>query len=114
MNKKTVLALGFAVSIASGAHAADPIIGNWLTPSGQTAAIASCGGGFCVTLKTGKYAGKKIGSMNATGNGYKGKVTDPATDKTYNGRANLSGSVLNMKGCVLGGLICRTQKWTRQ
>ena len=45
---------------------------------------------------------------------YVGKVTDPANDKTYNGKASLSGNVLKMSGCVLGGLFCRSQKWTKQ
>ncbi len=109
-------ALSLIVVAASLAHvqAADPIVGNWLTPKGQTAAIAPCGGGrFCVTLKTGTYAGKQIGALTSTGVGYEGTVTDPANDKTYNGKATIVGSTLSMKGCVLGGLICRTQKWKR-
>src|SRR5262245_39259588 len=95
------------------AHA-DPIEGNWKTEKGSTASIAACGGGFCITLKTGEHAGKKIGTLNAKGAGkYTGKITDPASDKTYSGKAAVSGSTLSMSGCVLGGLICRTQTWTR-
>ena len=39
---------------------------------------------------------------------------DPAKDKTYSGSATLSGNSLKMSGCVLGGLICRSQNWKRQ
>lgn len=108
------LALLLALAFLTPAQSADPIVGNWLTYRGQTAAIAPCGSSFCVTLKTGKYAGKQIGIMKNNGKGYAGKITDPSSDRTYNGKATLSGAIMNMKGCVLGGLICSTQKWTRK
>ena len=63
---------------------------------------------------TGKYKGKGIGKISAQGDGkYSGSITDPATDKTYNGRASISGSSMKMKGCVLGGLLCKSQNWTK-
>lgn len=103
-----------ALMLVIGAAHADPIEGNWRTQSGETAAIANCGGGFCITLKTGKYKAKGIGKLAAQGDGqYAGSITDPATDKTYNGKASLSGSSMSMKGCVLGGLICKSQTWTK-
>ncbi|MFI0846958.1 DUF2147 domain-containing protein [Mesorhizobium sp. IMUNJ 23232] len=103
-----------AMMLAIGAANADPIEGNWRTQSGETAAISDCGGGFCITLKTGKYKGKGIGKMSAEGGGtYSGSITDPAKDKTYSGSGTLSGGSLKMKGCVLGGLICRSQTWTK-
>ncbi len=33
--------------------------------------------------------------------------------KTYAGKGTLSGDTLKMKGCVLGGLICESQTWSR-
>jgi uncharacterized protein (DUF2147 family) len=99
--------------LLAGAAYADPIEGNWKTQSGETAAIGGCGGGFCITLKTGKYSGKQIGKMTASGgNKYKGTITDPADDKTYSGSASLSGSSLDMTGCALK-IFCKTQKWTK-
>ena len=47
------------------------------------------------------------------GGTYSGSITDPAKDKTYSGSGTLSGGSLKMKGCVLGGLICRSQTWTK-
>ena len=97
----------------AGAAYADPIEGNWKTQSGATAAITG-GGPFSITLKSGKHSGKRIGSFSASGNNaYSGKITDPDTDKTYTGKATLSGNSLKMKGCVLGGLLCKSQTWTR-
>ena len=49
----------------------------------------------------------------AGGNKYTGSITDPATDKTYSGKATLTGSTLKMSGCVLGGLICKSQTWSK-
>jgi uncharacterized protein (DUF2147 family) len=94
------------------AHAAEPIEGNWKTAKGETAAITHCGGAYCVTLKTGKYAGKTIGKMEGSGADYSGEITDPADDKTYSGYGTVSGNSLNMKGCVLK-VFCKSQTWTR-
>ncbi|PWK75704.1 DUF2147 domain-containing protein [Aminobacter sp. AP02] len=113
MLSKMTVAVAATLMMAGAAYA-DPIEGNWKTEAGSTAAIASCGGSFCITLKDGKHAGKKIGTFNADGgSAYSGEITDPANDKTYAGKASLAGSNLKMKGCVLGGLICKTQNWSK-
>ena len=102
-----------ALLMAAGAALADDIVGNWKTNSGETPAITG-GGPFSITLQTGKYTGKRIGTLDAAGGGkYTGDITDPATDKTYSGKATLSGDSLKMSGCVLGGLICKNQDWQR-
>ena len=112
MFRKVSLALA-ATLIIAGAAWADPIEGNWKTQAGDTAAISGSGS-FSITLKSGKYAGKTIGSLKAAGdNKYAGSITDPANDKTYSGKATLSGTALKMSGCVLGGLICKSQTWHR-
>jgi uncharacterized protein (DUF2147 family) len=108
--------IAFAGAIA-GALAvpalADPIEGNWRTQSGETAAITNCGGNFCITLKTGAHAGKRIGQMSANGvNKYKGSITDPADDKTYSGFATLTGASMKMKGCALR-IFCKSQTWNK-
>lgn len=113
MLRKTTM-IAAALLLSAGAAYADPIEGNWRTQSGETAAIGNCGGGFCITLKTGKHKGKGIGKVSADGGGqYSGTITDPANDKTYSGSASVNGSSMKMKGCVLGGLICRSQTWTK-
>jgi len=112
MLRNMILALA-ATFIMAGTALADPIEGKWKTQSGETASIAGSGS-FSITLKTGKYAGKTIGSLEAAGDSkYAGSITDPATDKTYSGKATISGSTMKMSGCVLGGLICKNQTWTK-
>ena len=101
-----------ATMLFTGAALADPIEGNWKTKDGDTAAIGACGGAFCITLKTGEFAGKSIGKMTASGGGsYEGSITKPSNGKTYSGKAKLTGNSLKLSGCVLGGLICKSQTW---
>lgn len=103
-----------ATMLFTGAALADPIEGNWKTEAGSTARISACGGSFCIKLTSGSHNGKQIGKMKASGSGnYSGEITDPADDKTYTGKASLSGNTLRMKGCVFGGLICKGQTWAR-
>ncbi|WP_027486010.1 DUF2147 domain-containing protein [Allorhizobium undicola] len=111
MKTLTLLAAVLA-SLATAAMAAEPIEGSWKTESGETAAIAPCGTAFCITLKTGKHAGKTIGKLSGAGASYKGEITDPANDKTYTGSADVAGSSLRLKGCVLA-VLCKSQTWTK-
>lgn len=110
--KLRTLIIAALLAMPGAALAAEPIEGNWKTASGATAAIAKCGGGFCITLKTGKHAGKRIGQMKGAGADYTGSITDPETDKTYSGSGAVSGNSLRMKGCVLA-VLCKTQTWSR-
>jgi uncharacterized protein (DUF2147 family) len=102
-----------ALALSAGlAHADEPIVGNWKTASGDTAQIAACGGSYCITLKSGKFSGKKIGTLAGTGSTYDGEITDPKDDKTYSGSGSVSGDTLRMKGCVMK-VLCKSQTWTR-
>lgn len=112
MLRTFTLALGAGLLLTTAALA-DPIEGRWKTDAGSTALISSCGGAFCIKLISGEHAGRQIGQMSPNGgNTYKGKITDPANDKTYSGDATLNGNSLKMRGCVLG-LFCRSQNWQR-
>lgn len=45
----------------------------------------------------------------------KGKIYAPDTKKWYKSKMSLeSDDSLKVSGCLLGGLICRSQTWTRQ
>ncbi|MBD9371597.1 DUF2147 domain-containing protein [Rhizobium sp. ARZ01] len=112
MLRITILAAALGLGLGSSALAAEPIEGNWRTASGETAAIDKCGGGFCITLKSGKFAGKRIGQLDGTGGEYSGSITDPEDDKTYSGSGSVSGNALKMKGCVLK-VFCKSQTWSR-
>ena len=99
-SSKLVGAAIFAMMMAKcgSAIADEPIVGDWKTESGETAAIAPCGNAFCITLKTGQYAGKRIGNLTGNGSSYSGTITDPADSKEYSGSAKVSESSIVWSG----------------
>lgn len=111
MSRMFVLAAVFTM-LAGAAVAADPIVGNWKTEDGSITVIGKCGSGYCITVKTGKYAGRKIGSFSGRGGSYGGKLTDPASNKTYDGTLSVAGDTVKMKGCVMR-VFCQSQTWSR-
>ncbi|MCF6321244.1 MAG: DUF2147 domain-containing protein [Rhizobiaceae bacterium] len=90
----------------------EPILGLWKTQAGENAKISKCGGSFCIVLKTGNYAGTRIGKLSGSNGQYDGTITDPADDKTYVGSAKVAGTSLKLKGCVMK-FLCKTQKWKK-
>jgi uncharacterized protein (DUF2147 family) len=112
--KKTISSFFAAAILLAGTSVAfaDQIEGNWKTQSGETAKIGKCGSSFCITLKTGKYAGQRIGKMKASSGKYVGTITDPADNKEYSGSATVSGTKMKMTGCALK-IFCKTQKWNK-
>ena len=116
MIRHFILAGAIVGALAAPAFAGEPIEGTWHRPStGTLVKFAPCGGNsFCGTVLNGTYKGKSIGKMSGSGADYKGKITDLAAGKTYNGKANVSGNLMDLKGCILGGAICKGEKWNRQ
>lgn len=110
--KRLITAIVVFAATAAIAYAQDPIVGNWKTELGDTAAIASCGSGYCITLKSGKHAGMQIGTFRGNDGSYEGKITDPDANKTYDGSVTVSGNALKLKGCVLK-VVCESQTWPR-
>ncbi|AUC93094.1 DUF2147 domain-containing protein [Bradyrhizobium sp. SK17] len=107
--RKSIFAAA-ALVMATGAAYADSIDGAWITARGDTAVIS----GGTITLKTGKFAGKTIGSMKPAGDGtYSGTIRDPQDDKTYSGTAKLAGSTLELTGCAMS-VFCRSQTWKKK
>jgi uncharacterized protein (DUF2147 family) len=126
---------------ASGASAAEPA-GTWLTQGGNSRIrIADCGGALCGTIvwlkepndpdtkkpKTDKNnadASKRgrplmgvqiVLAMKPNGaNKWSGSVYNAEDGKTYSGNITMTGdNALQLQGCALGGLVCKSQTWTR-
>ncbi|GHE02265.1 imidazoleglycerol-phosphate dehydratase [Defluviimonas sp. 20V17] len=110
------------------AFAADPIAGMWKTqPDDGSYAyvkIGPCGANFCGVIArtfraSGEYKSPNIGKeividMVPEGGGrYHGKVWRPSNDKIYVGKISLKGDQMALSGCILGGLFCKAQDWTR-
>lgn len=112
MLKRVIAAAVAAMVLCGPTLAAEPIVGQWRTAEGSIAQIGPCSAGFCVTLTSGQHQGRQIGQMSGSGANYSGTITDPASDRTYQGSAVVSGSQLSLTGCALR-VFCRTQTWTK-
>lgn len=126
---KTMFLAGALCLVAGAALAADPLEGLWQTEVDDGAyahvTIAPCAAAFCGTITASfhedgsPYETENIGKvividMVPQGAGeYVGSVFRPSNEKTYYGTIALDGDALKLAGCVLGGLICAKQNWTR-
>ncbi|WP_417688990.1 DUF2147 domain-containing protein [Roseibium sp.] len=138
MARKHVTRLLLAASLltagGSAAFANDPT-GEWARPSGSSKIrIAQCGGAICGKLiwlkeprndtanpdpakRTRPLLGVQIvNAMKPTGKQgqWKGTVYNAEDGKTYTGFIQMpSGNKMKLEGCVMGGLICKGETWTR-
>lgn len=124
------------MSAAGPALAGQPITGRWLTADGgAVVAIGDCGGNVCgrvAKVIKGPPAGKPwvdalnpdprlksrplvgmpiLTEMAASGDGWKGKIYDPKTGKTYRAVVARDGANLKVQGCI--AIFCQTMVWTR-
>lgn len=125
--KRTLLAA--ALTLFGTAAFAEPALGTWQTPvdegSFAMVEVKPCGTAVCGTFtRTFKadgteYQSPNIGkqilrNMAPTGGGnYEGQVWRPADNKLYIGKLSVKGDTMTMKGCVAGGLICKSSTWKR-
>ena len=136
-----VSTIALAVILIAPARAADPL-GTWLTGDKKGKVhIVNCGGAICGTLswlaepndpdtkqpKTDKNntdAGKKsrpllgipivLNMKPAGGEKWEGQVYNAEDGGTYTGSFTMTGAnSAELKGCVMGGIICKGQTWTR-
>ena len=127
MYKKIALA-ALATVLATPALA-DPVLGLYKTQPGDDGnyghvEIYQCGEEICGviraafdaagnTLESENIGKRMIWAMTSDGNGaYRGgKIWAPDRDKVYNSKMELSGSNLEVSGCIL--VVCRAQSWTK-
>jgi uncharacterized protein (DUF2147 family) len=119
MKKYAVAAAALAVGATAALAQASPF-GTWTRPSnGAKVNFYDCGGNLCakvVSSPTAGAAGKVImGGAKKTGdNTWQGDLLNTEDGKTYTGKVSLdSPKALTLQGCVLGGIICKGETWTR-
>ena len=123
---------GLLVAFAESAGAAEPT-GTWLTQTGDAKVkISPCGGAFCGSIvwlqqdrkdtnnpdpsRRGRslLGAQMVFDMQGSGDVYTGKLYNPRDGKTYSGKLKTIGSdKLDLAGCVLAGLVCKHEVWTR-
>lgn len=128
------LAAGVVTASSTLSLAADAK-GDWVRPNGASKIrISSCGAALCgklIWLKTPRndtnnpdaslreqplLGARIVKSMKPTAksNQWKGKVYNAEDGKTYTGFIELTAAdKLKLEGCVMGGLICKGETWTR-
>jgi len=141
MAKARCIVWGLAIVAIGPAFAGDPS-GTWLTEGGKSQIrLAHCGEALCGRIQwlkepsdptgkpkrdirnpdPGKRARPIIGvdilmgmKPGETADQWAGDIYNPEDGKTYQARLTLQDArTLQVKGCVLGGLICKSQAWSR-
>ena len=132
MTRLLLAALALAAAPAFGAPPVTSPVGTWTNPKHSvTLRIAACGGGaWCgrVTAASAKakadaLAGSGqplIGTMRmqsfrpAGAGGWKGSLIIPDIRQAAEATMRMAGrNAIEIKGCAMGGLVCKTQLWTR-
>lgn len=132
MKSTFLAALGILVLAGSvQAQTFDPS-GTYLSESGETRVrIARCGQAYCGTIVSVQGDAKDtnnpdpnqrgrslvgvqmISNITPSGEGFAGQLYNYKDGKTYSGKMTFQGKAMQLSGCVLGGLICRSQTWTK-
>ena len=122
-----------AIWLTCGAAASQDVTGTWLAEGGNAQVrVAACGASRCGTIvwrkaerrdvhnpdpsrRSRNLVGVQIfGEARPTTGGWTGRLYSPLDGQTYAGTLRLtSPGELELSGCVLAGLICRSQTWTR-
>jgi uncharacterized protein (DUF2147 family) len=131
----------FLLAFATGARAADPI-GTWYTEQQRAQIrIAKCDDTLCgtivalkepidpdtgqpqtdtenedATMRSRPVIGIKIviGMKPSGANKWSGQLYNAEDGKTYTGSLTITGAnSLKVEGCIMGGLLCRSQIWMR-
>ncbi len=112
--KRLILGVALIIGYAAPTLAGEPIEGVWKRSNGTLIKYAKSGDQFCGTVLNNEYKGKSIGCMSGAGMDYKGKVNKLDEDKTYTGKAKVTGNTMKLSGCALAGLICKSESLKRQ
>jgi uncharacterized protein (DUF2147 family) len=124
--------LGMALlSLASAAHA-EPIEGRWQNPKDSVIIdVAPCGAGtWCGKVSWASPKAKAdarkggterlVGTQLLTGlksdgkGGWKGRAYLPRRNMRANAIIRTAGAdTMVVRGCLVGGMICKEQRWTR-
>ena len=108
MNKIALVAAFLCLGTASAF--ASPT-GIWRIADGSAEVqIAQCGDALC-----GSARGQQVlVNMKPSGsNVWAGTIVDIRDGTKYAGRISLQGEALHVEGCIMGGVLCGGQNWSR-
>ena len=107
--------------------------GTWLSQTGETRVrIAPCGAQMCGTIVWVKTPGKDVQNPDPAQRGrdlvglrmiamspsgadqWRGTLYRYTDGQTFSGTMKMTGqNTMELSGCVMGGIICRAQTWSR-
>lgn len=110
--------LAAGLSIVAAPALAASANGTWLRDNGAHIQAFDCGGGLGLKVVKSPEAnkvGKTImcGATKTGENKWKGSVLNLDDGQKYSGYVTLNGDSLTLSGCVLGGIICKNDTWSR-
>ena len=112
------LALGFTTASSLAAS----VDGVWMRTDGAAKVqFAPCGSAECGSIVWLKKSdgratiGERVffGMAQTASNTWAGTAHNPEDGNDYDGTMTLSGSRLTTQGCAMGGMICKSQTWSR-
>lgn len=131
----SAMLLSGVVFVAPTLAAAGAPTGTWMTEEGDSKIrISSCGKALCATVVWAKVEGRDGNNPNPAlrrrpivgmelstdmmpdgQGGWAGSIYNPENGKTYAATLKPKGErALEVGGCILGGLLCGSESWTRQ
>lgn len=123
--------VALTLSMAGTARAQAPLEGQWRNAKGSVVVrVEPCGSTWCGTVvdatEKAKAGARKGGTRQLIGTRilsgvrpmgeatFKGQAFDPKRNIRTPATIRVLGpSTLVVKGCIIGGLICKEQRWTR-
>ena len=111
---------GALVFASTPAYAQSPL-GNWARGDGNALVrIAACGASLCATNTWIREPGsERVGHVlimkvkKIAASLWKGSAYDPQRKLTVSIEMRVGEQTMSTSGCVAGGLLCKTTKWTR-
>jgi len=126
-----MMILGVAAAVPVTASAQAALEGRWKNPKGSVVVeIEACGNAYCGTVvnasEKAKASARKGGTPNligtrilsdvrpSGGGAYRGRAFEPKRNIRAPATIRVVGSsTLLVKGCLIGGILCKEQRWTR-
>jgi uncharacterized protein (DUF2147 family) len=119
MKIRTLITAASLTLLTLATASAGPV-GEWKIADGTAnVAIRPCGENLCGFVSWSKDMGGIVGQqvlidMRPDGRLWSGTVVNVVDGQKYDARISLlSDSVLRVQGCIVGGLICGDQQWSR-
>jgi uncharacterized protein (DUF2147 family) len=123
---RKALGLAAALSMIGAADAAlardPPFLGAWARADGKThIRVWHCGASVCAAntwvepgIKSEKVGDKLVFDVQPSGRSHwSGSAFDPQRDRRYSVKVDVSSHHMTTHGCIMGGLMCHSMKWTR-